>query len=74
MPEDTITLYRCTECGYLSTSYGWIHGHAEKHRGWGPFNALPPVLGNAEKLDEYVEELTVVVVDETQPPERRVEQ
>jgi hypothetical protein len=74
MPEDTITLYRCSECGYLSTSYGWMHGHAEKHRGWGPFNALPPLLGNAEKLDGFVEELTVVVVDETQPPERRVEQ
>ena len=27
-----LTLYRCTECGKLSVSLGWLHGHIEKHR------------------------------------------
>jgi hypothetical protein len=30
--DDEIELYRCTECGKLSTSLGWLHGHIEKHR------------------------------------------
>lgn len=27
-----IELYRCTECGKLSVSVGWLHAHIEKHR------------------------------------------
>lgn len=30
--KSRIELYRCTECGKLSTSLGWLHGHIEKHR------------------------------------------
>ena len=29
---EPIKIYRCTECGYKSTSIGWLHGHIEKHR------------------------------------------
>jgi len=32
MSESEIELYRCTECGKLSVSLGWLHGHIEKHR------------------------------------------
>lgn len=40
-PDAHFELYRCTECGKLSVSLGWIHGHIEKHQGIGPFNLIP---------------------------------
>jgi len=64
MTDETLTLYRCTECGKLSVSLGYIHGHAEEHNpGWGPFGLFPHPkrTGNTDVLDEFVEELTVSV-------------
>lgn len=58
-----IVLYRCTECGKVSVSIGWLHAHAEKHRGlfgfqlpwrYGDFNALME-LTEVLRVDEYSE-------------------
>lgn len=46
---DELVLYRCTECGKLSVSVGWLHAHIEaKHTGFGPFNIVPDIraIGN----------------------------
>lgn len=60
MTDETIEIYRCTECGKLSVSVGWLHGHIEKHLGWGPWNIFPPPLpGNYEALMEKTEVLEV---------------
>lgn len=60
MTDGDITLYRCTECGKLSVSIGYLHGHIEGHRGWGPFNILPPLpTGNPDRLMEYTETIHV---------------
>lgn len=56
-----ITLYRCTECGKLSVSRGYLHGHIEKHQGFGPFNIIPDPrkTANPDALDEKTEVLEV---------------
>lgn len=61
--SETVYLYRCTECGELSVSLGQLHGHAEKHRGWGPFGLLPAIPGDAEALMEYTEVLEAEITD-----------
>ena len=54
-------LYRCTECGKVSVSLGWIHGHAEKHNGLGPFNIIPDPrrTANPDALNEFIEVIEV---------------
>lgn len=62
-PPEPLTLYRCTECGKLSVSIGWLHAHIDgKHRGWGPFNLLPPIwptYGHYPSLMAYTQTLRV---------------
>lgn len=60
---ETFYLYRCTECGKLSVSLGYLHGHAEKHRGWGPWNLLPAIPGDEAALMELTEVLEAEVTD-----------
>lgn len=38
---DEIVLYRCKECGNISTSLGFLHGQMERHFGLGPWNLIP---------------------------------
>ncbi len=33
MTDDELHVYRCTECGKTSTDIGYLHAHAERHRG-----------------------------------------
>lgn len=60
--RETLEVYRCTECGKVSASEGWLSVHAARHYGWGPFGLLPP-LGNTVVLSEYIEVLEVEIVD-----------
>jgi hypothetical protein len=59
--SEEIELYRCTECGKISVSRGYLHGHIEKHQGFGPFNIIPDPrkTANPDALDEKTEVLTV---------------
>ncbi|MCU4926910.1 hypothetical protein OB905_13125 [Halobacteria archaeon AArc-dxtr1] len=60
--SDEIEIYRCKECGKISTSLGWLHGHAGKHRGWGIswLRIVPPwKVGDAEALMEMTETLQI---------------
>lgn len=56
--ETQIELYRCKECGKISTSVGWLHGHAEKHRGFFGLQ-LPWKFGDFDELQELTETITV---------------
>ena len=62
--DDQLIISRCTECGYLSTSLGFIHGHAEKHNpGLDPWGIIPDprYTADPEHLNTVVE---AVVVDD----------
>jgi hypothetical protein len=40
--HEEFVLYRCTDCGKVSVSVGWLHAHIEsKHFGFGPWNIIP---------------------------------
>lgn len=55
-------LYRCTECGKVSVSIGWLHAHIDgKHHGFGPFNIIPNPLaiGNFDRCMEKTEVIGV---------------
>lgn len=67
-----IVLYRCTECGKVSTSLGFLYGHAEKHRGffgfklpwkWGDFDALMELTEVIEVTDYAVHDISAKEVD-----------
>ena len=65
MGHDDIVVYRCTECGKISVSVGWLHAHIDaKHHGFGPWNLIPDPRKNANfrASMEYTE---VLRVDET---------
>jgi hypothetical protein len=75
-----IVFYRCTQCGYVSLSLGWLHGHIERHRGYTRFNIQLPFTrtspGDFEALMERTEVLVVadarrIDVDEVGDTERR---
>ncbi|WP_135533253.1 hypothetical protein [Halostella pelagica] len=57
--SDTITVYRCAECGVTDTSIGGIHGHIEKHRPVTRFYSI----GNPEFLYELTERYEIPVED-----------
>jgi len=61
MSDETVTVYRCTECDKVSASLGHLHAHIDaKHHGFGPFNLLanPFKLGDYERCMEKTETLT----------------
>lgn len=57
----TFIIHRCKECGAIRKSIGSLHAHIDaKHRGWGPFNIIPPInptFGHYPSLMKY----TVVI-------------
>lgn len=65
--NEEIVLFRCTKCGKLSTSLGWLHGHVEKHRGYTwlkiqlPFTKTSP--GDFDRLMDYTEVIQVTDYD-----------
>ena len=73
--DDQLIIYRCTECGHLSTSLGYIHGHAEKHNpGLDPWGLIPDPrkTANPDHLNTMVEavrveEFTTHHPDEVEP-------
>lgn len=73
-PEDELVIYRCTECGKVSTSVGWLHAHIEgRHTGFGPFNFIPNPLkiGSFENDMKMTEVIRVREYD--QPPIEEIE-
>jgi len=67
MTERTYRLYRCTECGKISVSLGWLHAHIEaKHTGFGPFNIIPNPfrLGRGDKDMDQTEVMRVKVIED----------
>ena len=68
MTETDIVIYRCTECGKISVSLGWLHGHVEKHRGYTRFGIQLPLTktspGDFGRLMEYTEVLRVEEYEE----------
>lgn len=60
-PREELLIYRCTECGKVSVSIGWLHAHIEKHHGFGPWNIIPNPLkmGRFKPKMEYTEILRV---------------
>lgn len=75
MPSSTdeLVVYRCTECGKTSVSLGWLHAHAEKHRGLFGLQ-LPWRIGDFDALMELTEVLRVdgyerVNLEEVEPSE-----
>lgn len=58
-----IVIYGCTECGYMSTSLGWLHAHVERHRGFFGLQ-LPWRYGDREELMKMTQVLRVEDVSE----------
>lgn len=58
MTNDELLLYRCTECEKTSVSLGWLHSHAEKHRGLFGLQ-LPWRYGDFGALMEFTDVLRV---------------
>lgn len=66
--NETVELFRCTECGKLSVSQGWLAAHVDaKHRGFTRFNIQPPVgpraPGQASEIDRHIERIEAEIVD-----------
>ena len=57
-PRDELVIYRCTECGKTSVSLGWLHAHAEKHRGLFGLQ-FPWRIGDFDALMEMTEVLRI---------------
>lgn len=55
-------LYRCTECGKLSVSLGWIHGHIEKHRGYFGWLQIPFTKTSPANVPELMKRTEVIQV------------
>lgn len=65
---ESVELFRCTECGKLSVSHGWLAAHVDSnHRGYTRLGIQPPIgkraPGNAEATDRKIERLEAEVVD-----------
>ncbi len=61
--DGDLVLFRCTECGYTSMSLGWLHAHAEKHRGLFGLQ-LPWRVGDFDALMEITEVVRVADAEE----------
>lgn len=49
LQDSEFVVFRCKECGKTSVSLGWLHAHAEKHRGFFGFQ-LPWKYGDVYEL------------------------
>lgn len=61
-------VWRCKECGWITRaepkgSVGTAHAHAEKHASFWRLPAWLLPVANPQKLEEYVEKMTVEVVE-----------
>lgn len=64
--DGALVLFRCAECGFTSMSLGYLHGHAEKHRGYTRFGIqIPFTRTSAGNYDRLMELTEVLRVDET---------
>lgn len=64
--DDSLVLFRCTECGYTSLSLGGTHGHIEKHRGYTRFNiGIPFTKTSPGNFGELMKRTEVLLVEET---------
>lgn len=73
MSEGIEKIYRCTECGKVSVSLGWLHGHIEgRHHGFGPWNIIPNPLkiGN---FNACMEKTEVLIIKEYQVKHQNVD-
>jgi hypothetical protein len=53
--HEEFVLYRCTDCGKVSVSIGWLHAHIEnKHFGFGPWNIIPDL----RKMGDFKADMT----------------
>lgn len=64
--DGDLVLFRCTECGYVSLSLGWLHGHIEGHRGYTRFGIQVPFTKTAmADVDELMDRTKVLRVEDT---------
>ncbi len=56
--KEHFMVYRCAECGKISTDLGSLHAHIEKHRGLFGIQ-LPWNVGDYDELMEMTEEIEV---------------
>lgn len=64
--DGDLVLFRCTECGYISMSLGWLHAHIEKHRGYTRFNIqLPLTKTSPGEFDQLLERTDIITVTDT---------
>lgn len=64
--DGDLVLFRCTECGYVSLSLGWLHGHIERHRGYTRFGIqLPLTKTSPGNVDELMKRTEVLLVEDT---------
>lgn len=64
--DGDLVLFRCTECGYISMSLGWLHAHIEKHRGYTRFNIqLPLTKTSVANVDQLMERTEIITVTDT---------
>jgi len=64
--DGSLVLFQCTECGYVSLSFGGLHGHIERHRGYTRFNIGVPFTKTAPgNVDELMKRTKILRVDET---------
>lgn len=64
--DDRLVLFRCTECGFTSMSLGYLHGHAERHRGYTRFGIqLPFTKSSPGNYDALMDLTEVLRVDQT---------
>lgn len=66
--DGQLVLFRCKECGTVSTSIGSLHAHCESHRGYTRFNIQVPFTstspGDADALMDLTEVLRVEEMSE----------
>lgn len=60
-----LVIFRCSECGAVSVSLGWIHGHIEKHRGYTRFKIpIPFTRESPANVDELMKRTEILVVED----------
>jgi len=64
--DGDLVLFRCTECGYVSLSLGWLHAHIERHRGYTRVGIQIPFTKTAmADVDRLMDRTEVLLVEDT---------